>query len=339
MRFIDEAQIDVASGRGGDGCLSFRREAHTPRGGPDGGDGGRGGAVVLVATHGRNTLLEQRGRRMWRADDGGPGRGKRSSGECAPDVEIAVPVGTRVFDDRSDALIGDLVEDGARLVVAQGGQGGLGNWHFKSSINRTPQQFTQGGDGQERALRLELLLMADVGLLGFPNAGKSTFLSRVSAARPKVADYPFTTLVPSLGVVRLDEDTTLVIADIPGLIPGAAEGAGLGLQFLRHLSRTRVLLHLISASELDQEASELTVGQRYQALRTELAAYNPMLSGQPELVVLTKMDTVDETRLDELRGQLRDVIGGEPLTISAVRGDGLRAALYAALNVVRGAEA
>jgi GTPase len=336
MRFIDEARIEVTSGRGGDGCLSFRREAHVPRGGPDGGDGGRGGDVVLVATDRRNTLLELRGHSIWRADDGEPGRGKRWTGQCAKHVEIEVPVGTRVFDDDTDTLLGDLVEDGARLVVARGGAGGLGNWHFKSSTNRTPQRTTPGGDGEDRAVRLELMLMADVGLLGFPNAGKSTFLSRVSAARPKVADYPFTTLVPSLGVVRLEEDATLVVADIPGLIPGAAEGAGLGLQFLRHLGRTRVVLHLISASELDEAAAELSVRARYRALRAELEAYDEALAAQPEIVVLTKADAVDDARLAALRAELGEELGAAPWVVSAVRGDGLRPVLHAALHIARG---
>ena len=263
MRFIDEVTIRVISGSGGKGCASFRREAFVPFGGPDGGDGGRGGNVVFVGDSGVNTLYQLRSRPFWRAEDGEPGRGSDCTGRSGPDLELPVPAGTRVFDDATGELLADVTEPGQRWVAAKGGQGGQGNTRFKTSTNRTPRQSTPGAAGEDRKLRLELLLMADVGLLGFPNAGKSTFISKVSAARPKIADYPFTTLTPNLGVVRVGDDGSFVVADIPGLIRGAAQGAGLGHQFLRHLQRNRILLHLVSLSEYDAlEAEELDLKSR-----------------------------------------------------------------------------
>ena len=270
MRFIDEVALRVISGAGGKGCASFRRESFVPFGGPNGGDGGRGGDVVFVGDSGVNTLYQLRSRPFWRADDGEPGRGSDCTGRSGKDLEILVPAGTRVFDDETGELLADVTEPGQRWVAARGGHGGQGNTRFKTSTNRTPRQSTPGGPGEERNLRLELLLMADVGLLGFPNAGKSTLISVISAARPKIADYPFTTLTPSLGVVSVSDDEAFVVADIPGIIRGAAHGAGLGHQFLRHLQRNRLLLHLISLSEVDALGAAALHARADDALEDEL---------------------------------------------------------------------
>ncbi len=298
MRFIDETKLHVQSGAGGNGCASFRREKYVPMGGPNGGDGGRGGDIVLVATHRKTTLLELKGKAVWRAKHGERGRGSQQTGACAKPVEIMVPVGTRVFDEETQEVLADLTEDGERWIAAEGGHGGLGNMHFKTSTNRAPRKTSPPGPSVERHLRLELMLMADVGLLGFPNAGKSTLISHVSAAKPRVADYPFTTLVPSLGVVDMGFDGTFTVADIPGLIEGASDGTGLGHRFLRHVSRTRLLLHLVSASEHDE--GHVHAGdpetpdplRRYRAIRLELEAYDPELSKRDEIVILTKSDSM-----------------------------------------------
>ena len=329
MRFVDEATIHVLSGAGGKGVSSFRREKFVPFGGPDGGDGGWGGDVILVASRSRNSLLELRGHALWRAKSGAHGSSSRKTGRSADPIEIKVPVGTRVFDHETDELIVDLTEEGAQVVVAKGGKPGLGNVHFKSSTNRTPRQCTPGEPGEERTLRLELMLMADVGLLGFPNAGKSTLISRVSAARPKVADYPFTTLAPNLGVVKMGLDGTFVIADIPGLIRGAADGAGLGHQFLRHVQRTRTLLHLVSLGPDEVEPPD----ERYAAIRDELQRYDPELATRRERVVLTKADLADETVVEEARLAIQARATGrrppEVHLISAVTGAGLESLLRA----------
>jgi GTP-binding protein len=288
MRFIDEVQVHVASGKGGDGALAFRREKYVAFGGPSGGDGGKGGDVRIVATARRSTLLELRGHAIWRAEEGERGGARQMTGAAGADAVLEVPVGTRVFDEATGLLVGDLARDGDQLVVCRGGDGGFGNEHFKTATNRAPRKTTPGWPGQDRRLRLELMLMADVGLLGFPNAGKSTLISRISAARPKVADYPFTTLVPNLGVVDMGVDGSFVVADIPGLIEGAAEGAGLGHQFLRHVARTRLLLHLLSVSP--DEA--LSPAERYAVIRRELGRYDGELLDRPELIVLTKLDTI-----------------------------------------------
>lgn len=288
MRFIDEVQVHVASGKGGDGALAFRREKYVAFGGPSGGDGGKGGDVRVVATARRSTLLELRGHAIWRAEEGERGGARQMTGAAGADAVLEVPVGTRVFDEATGLLVGDLARDGDQLVVCRGGDGGFGNEHFKTATNRAPRKTTPGWPGEERRLRLELMLMADVGLLGFPNAGKSTLISRISAARPKVADYPFTTLVPNLGVVDMGVDGAFVVADIPGLIEGAAEGAGLGHQFLRHVARTRLLLHLLSVSP--DEA--LSPAERYAVIRRELGRYDAELLDRPELIVLTKLDTI-----------------------------------------------
>lgn len=338
MRFIDETRIRVLSGKGGDGCASFRREKFVPMGGPDGGDGGRGGDVVLQATDRRSTLLELRGHAVWKAEKGQPGQGRQRTGRQGRDRVIEVPVGTRVFDDDTGELLADLTEDGQAAVVARGGDGGKGNMAFKSSTNRAPRKRTLGFPGEERTLRLELLLMADVGLVGFPNAGKSTLISRISAARPRVADYPFTTLTPNLGVVDRGVDGSFVVADVPGLIQGAAEGAGLGHRFLRHIQRTRMILHLVSLGPVSLELPEAAgePGQdepdasaaalaRYQAIRGELGRYDPDLLERQELVVLTKADLADEGRREAFRSALADQVGADRvLVISAVTGLGVK---------------
>lgn len=337
MRFIDEVRIHVQSGRGGDGCASFRREKFVPLGGPDGGDGGRGGDVVILATTRRNTLLELRGKAHWHARNGGPGMTRQKTGASAEEVVVEVPVGTRVFDEETGEIMADLVEDGQRFVAARGGRGGEGNVAFKSSTNRAPTEFTPGEDAVERWLRLELLLMADAGLVGFPNAGKSTLISRISAARPRVADYPFTTLVPNLGVVDLGLDGSFVVADVPGLIEGAAEGAGLGHRFLKHVQRTRLLLHLVSLGPHEHELATVEgtdamavddPGERalarYRAIRAELLAFDREFSSRPELVVLTKADLASAEDQEAARRSLASVVGAERvLVISAVTGKGV----------------
>ena len=287
MKFVDEALIHVYAGNGGNGAVSFRREKFIPLGGPDGGDGGGGGSVWLVADEGINTLVDFRHQRVFRAERGENGRGRQMAGKGGEDTLVRVPVGTVVFNTATDEQIGDLAAHGQRLLVAQGGQGGQGNIHFKSSVNRAPRRATPGSEGDERELRLELRVLADVGLLGFPNAGKSTLVRAVSAATPKVADYPFTTLQPHLGVVRIETDRSFVIADIPGLIEGAAEGAGLGIQFLRHVARTRLLLHVVDMAPQDGSTDPVA---EVRAIERELAGHDPALLERPRWLVLNKMD-------------------------------------------------
>ncbi len=287
MKFIDEAEIRVEAGNGGRGCVSFRREKFVPRGGPDGGDGGDGGSVYLVAREGVNTLADFRVKRRFRAESGRGGSGKDMAGAAGADLYIEVAKGTEVHDVETEEKLGDLVADGDQLLIAKGGQGGRGNTRFKTSVNRAPRQFDVGGEGEKRRLKLALKLLADVGLLGAPNAGKSTLTRAVSAARPKVADYPFTTLHPQLGVVRVDTDRSFVIADIPGLIEGAAAGAGLGIQFLKHLERTRLLLHIVDACA---ELSGGDVVETYRAVEGELGQYSDALADRPRWLVLNKLD-------------------------------------------------
>lgn len=293
MKFFDEALIEVHAGNGGDGSAHFRREKFIPRGGPDGGDGGRGGSIHLQADRNLNTLIEYRYARIHRAKHGEPGRGSDCYGKAGEDLTLRVPVGTLAHDAETGELLADLAAHDQVAVVAKGGAGGLGNLHFKSSTNRTPKQFTRGGVGQSRRLRLELRVLADVGLLGMPNAGKSTFIRAVSAARPKVADYPFTTLHPNLGVVRIDHNQSFVVADIPGLIEGAAEGAGLGHQFLRHLSRTSLLLHLVDLAPVDADTDPV---QEARAIAAELRKYDEALFRKPRWMVLNKIDALDNAR-------------------------------------------
>jgi GTP-binding protein len=287
MKFVDEATIKVQAGNGGRGMVSFRREKFIPFGGPDGGDGGDGGSVYLVARQGLNTLADFRHRRSFKAVNGEPGGSAQCSGRGGEDIEVPVPVGTVIFDVDTDETLGDLAEDGARILVAKGGRGGIGNQHFKSSTNRTPRQATPGYSGERRELRLELKLLADVGLLGLPNAGKSTLISVVSSARPKIADYPFTTLHPNLGVVYVGEHQSFVMADVPGVIEGAAEGAGLGIRFLKHLQRTRLLLHLIDIAPPDPEADPVVDAR---SIAGELKKFSPELATRERWLVLNKID-------------------------------------------------
>lgn len=284
--FVDEALITVRAGRGGDGICSFRREMFVPRGGPDGGDGGNGGSVVLTASHRLTTLLDFRYRKHYEAEDGRAGGGSNCTGRTGEDVVITLPVGTVVYDDTTGEALADLDADGDTFVIAQGGRGGRGNSNFATSTNRVPTRFTHGTPGEERTLRLELKLLADVGLVGFPNAGKSTLIAAISSARPKIADYPFTTLTPHLGVVRWGSDRSFVVADIPGLIEGAHEGKGLGFQFLRHIERTAFLLHLIDVSEWAPDEPVVS----FEIMRQELAAYDEALNDRPFAVVATKVD-------------------------------------------------
>jgi GTP-binding protein len=286
MKFVDEATIRVHAGNGGNGCASFRREKFIPFGGPDGGDGGDGGSIWLVADEGLNTLVDFRHQRAYRAKRGENGMGRQMSGKGGEDLLIRVPVGTVVVNVDTDEEIGDLTENGARLLVAQGGHGGKGNIHFKSSVNRAPRKSTPGSAGEEREHKLELKVLADVGLLGFPNAGKSTLIRAVSAATPKVADYPFTTLQPHLGVVRIETDKSFVIADIPGLIEGAAEGAGLGIQFLKHVARTRLLLHVVDIAPF----GTLDPVEQIRAIEGELKRFDPKLLKRPRWLVFNKAD-------------------------------------------------
>ncbi len=289
MKFIDEARIEVIAGDGGNGIVSFRREKFIPRGGPDGGDGGRGGSVWAVADRNINTLVDYRFARKHLARNGERGRGSDMYGAGADDIVLRMPVGTEIYDEETGELFADLTEHGQKALLAKGGQGGLGNIHFKSSTNRAPRQSTPGQEGEHRHLRLELKVLADVGLLGLPNAGKSTLITAVSNARPKIADYPFTTLHPNLGVVRIAAEKSFVIADIPGLIEGAAEGAGLGHQFLRHLQRTRLLLHLVDLSPFDPDADPVRDAR---AIVNELRKYDPDLADKPRWLVLNKIDMI-----------------------------------------------
>ena len=298
MKFVDEASIRVEAGKGGDGCASFRREKYVPRGGPDGGDGGDGGSIYMQVVEGLNTLVDFRHSRLFRAKSGQTGMGRDKAGKKSDDVIIKVPLGTMVFDDDTDELIGDLTQDNELLLVAQGGFHGIGNARFKSSTNRTPRKFTKGSEGEARNLRLEMQVLADVGLLGLPNAGKSSLIRQVSAAKPKVADYPFTTLHPNLGVVSVDIGQSFVIADIPGLIEGAAEGAGLGIQFLKHLSRTRLLLHIV---DLASGKDAVQIIADINTIVGELHKYNDSLGHQDRWLVLNKIDLISTEELLEFR--------------------------------------
>jgi GTP-binding protein len=295
MKFIDEVKIRVAAGKGGNGCVSFRREKFIPFGGPDGGDGGDGGSIYLRADSGLTTLADYRNLRQFKAKNGEQGMGKERTGASANDLILDVPVGTRVTDEETGELIGDLTQDEQLLLVAKGGFHGIGNTRFKSSTNRAPRQSTNGSPGEERELRLELNLLADVGLLGLPNAGKSTLISQVSSARPRIADYPFTTLHPQLGVVYIEPHRSFLMADIPGLIGGASEGAGLGIQFLRHLRRTRLLLHLVDIQPMDESQDPV---ENVRVLERELAQFDENLAQKPRWLVLNKTDLLSGEELD-----------------------------------------
>jgi GTP-binding protein len=323
MKFVDEATIRVQAGNGGHGCLSFRREKFVAKGGPDGGDGGAGGSVFLVADDGLNTLADFRVARKFRAESGAAGAGRNMTGKSGGDLDVMVPRGTVVHDVDTGELIGDLTEVGQRVRVAQGGRGGLGNTRFKSSTNRAPRKTTQGTAGEARHLKLELKVLADVGLVGMPNAGKSTLIRAMSAARPKVADYPFTTLYPNLGVVAVGPLQSFVMADIPGLIEGAAEGAGLGIRFLKHLQRTRLLLHLVDIAPVDET---IEPAQEFRAIEAELAKFSPELFGMPRWLVINKTDLVLEEEREEIRQRLLDQLDwkGPVFEVSAITGEGTR---------------
>lgn len=327
MKFVDEARIEVCAGRGGHGCVSFRREKYIPRGGPDGGDGGHGGSIWLEADPGLNTLVDFRHARHFRARNGEGGQGRQRTGKSADDLIIRVPLGTVARNVETDELIGDLTEPGQRLLVARGGTGGRGNVRFKSSVNRTPRQFTEGSVGEAREIELELRVLADVGLLGFPNAGKSTLIAAVSNARPRIADYPFTTLHPNLGVVRLEPGHSFVIADIPGLIEGAAEGAGLGHQFLKHLRRTGLLLHLVDVQPLD--ASDPV--EQVRALERELERFDSRLMSKERWLVITKIDQLPEQEREAACRRIVDRLdwGAPWYAISSVSGEGLKTLVHA----------
>ena len=332
MKFIDEAKILIAGGNGGNGIVSFRREKYEPHGGPNGGDGGHGGSVYAIADRNLNTLIEYRYTRKFLAERGENGGSSDCTGRSGKDIVLHVPVGTVITDENSQRVVADLAVDGQQVLLAKGGKGGLGNTRFKSSTNRAPRQCTPGDPGEERDLRLELRVLADIGLLGLPNAGKSTFIRAVSAARPKVADYPFTTLHPNLGVVRTAENKSFVIADIPGLIEGAADGAGLGIRFLKHLARTRILLHIVDLVPLDPEADPVRDAH---AIVRELERYSPELASRPRWLALNKIDLIPEEMREQrihdfLAAYAADALEDSPhFCISAINGEGCRSLVFA----------
>lgn len=330
MKFVDEAGIRVEAGDGGHGCLSFRREKYVEFGGPDGGNGGAGGSVILEADSNLNTLVDYRYERIFKAQRGEGGSGRNCTGASGEDLVLKVPVGTTVVDEDTQEVLGDLVADGDRFVVAKGGRGGLGNTCFKSSTNRAPRKTTNGTPGEKRNLKLELKVLADVGLLGLPNAGKSTLIRAVSAAKPKVADYPFTTLVPNLGVVKVDRLRSFVMADIPGLIEGAAEGAGLGIRFLKHLARCRLLLHVVDIAPWDQTDPVDSVD----AIAGELQLFSPALADRERWLVLNKIDLLPEAEAAERCQAIVDALEwkGPVFRISAVNGLGTDELVYAIMN-------
>ena len=318
MKFIDEALIRVEAGDGGNGCVSFRREKYIPKGGPDGGDGGDGGDVYLIADENLNTLIDYRFEKRYAAGRGENGRSAGCTGHRGNDITLRVPVGTRAIDNDTQEVIGDLTKHGMKMLVAKGGYHGLGNTRFKSSVNRAPRQKTNGTSGEKRDLLLELMLLADVGMLGLPNAGKSTFIRSVSAAKPKVADYPFTTLVPSLGVARVGSDRSFVVADIPGLIEGAADGAGLGIRFLKHLERCRILIHLVDIMPIDESDPADNVA----IIESELFKYSEKLAEKPTWLVFNKIDTMSEEEAQERAKEIVERLGwdGDYYLISAATG-------------------
>lgn len=331
MKFIDEAIIRVYAGDGGNGAATFRREKYEPDGGPNGGDGGRGGSIYVVADRNINTLVDYRYTRTFHGERGENGRGSDRYGKGGEDTVLRVPVGTVITDKATGNVMADLAEHDQRVLLAKGGNGGLGNIHFKSSTNRAPRQCTQGETGEEFDLYMELKVLADVGLLGMPNAGKSTFIRSVSAAKPKVADYPFTTLHPNLGVVRVDTNRSFVIADVPGLIEGAAEGAGLGHQFLRHLARTSLLLHIVDIAPFDENVDPV---REAHAIVGELKKYDEDLYNKPRWLVLNKLDMLPQDERDERRAHFLKAFGweGRSFGISAISGEGCQALIYAIME-------
>lgn len=326
MQFIDEAKIFLRSGTGGNGCLSFRREAHVPRGGPDGGDGGRGGNVIARCVPGLNTLIDYRYAQHFKAKRGGDGQGKNRSGAAAKDLYLDLPVGTQIFSEDNHLLLADLTQEGQEVVLAQGGKGGLGNAHFKTSINQAPRRTIPGGEAEELWIWLKLKLMSDAGLVGLPNAGKSTFVSAVSRARPKIADYPFTTLKPQLGVVYVD-DKEFVIADIPGLIEGAHEGVGLGIRFLKHVERCGVILHLVDGTAED-------VVENYHVIRHELEHYSAKLAQKQEVLALTKIDAMTEQEIEEKLALLKQASDGDVIPLSSISKQGVQDTLRLLLKKI-----
>ena len=332
MQFVDEATIEVHAGKGGDGCLSFRREKYVEFGGPDGGDGGAGGSVFFQADSNLNTLVDYRYDRIFKARNGEPGKGRQMTGKSADDVILLVPVGTTVIDVDTDEVLADLTETGKPVMIARSGRGGLGNVHFKSSTNQAPRKTTKGKPGESRRLRLELKVLADVGLLGMPNAGKSTLIRAISAAKPKVADYPFTTLVPNLGVVKADRHRSFVVADIPGLIEGAAEGAGLGIRFLKHLARTRLLLHVVDLAPMD----ESDPADHIDAIADELDRFSPALAEQERWLVFNKIDLLADDDAQAKIDAIVEELGwqGPVYGISAAAGVGCEELVYALMNAI-----
>jgi GTP-binding protein len=328
VKFVDEASIEVVAGNGGNGVASFRREKYVPRGGPDGGDGGRGGSIYAIADRNINTLIDYRYARIHRAKGGEHGRGADQYGRGADDIVLRMPVGTVITDADTGEFVADLASDGERALIARGGKGGLGNIHFKSSTNRAPRQSTPGEAGEQRRLKLELKVLADVGLLGMPNAGKSTLIRAISAARPRVADYPFTTLAPHLGVVRVDVNRSFVVADIPGLIEGAAEGAGLGHHFLRHLQRTRLLLHVVDLAPLDGQTDPVADAR---AIVKELKRYDQALHDKPRWLVLNKLDLISPDERDARVAAFVKAYRwkGPVFAVAAISGDGCRPLVFA----------
>jgi GTP-binding protein len=331
MKFLDEAKVYIRSGDGGNGCVSFRREKFIEFGGPNGGDGGKGGNVIAEAVNGLNTLIDYRYQQHFTAKNGGGGMGKDRHGANGADIVLKVPAGTQIYEEDGETLLADLTEVGQRVTLAKGGNGGFGNAHFKSSTNRAPRHANPGQPGEERTIRLRLKLIADAGIVGLPNAGKSTFLAAVSAAKPKIADYPFTTLHPQLGVVRIDT-TEFVIADIPGLIEGAHEGVGLGDRFLGHVERCRVLLHLVDGTGED-------AGKAYTIVRDELKAYDAELAEKPEIVALNKSDAMTPEQVKEQVAKLKRASKRVPLIVSTATGHGVPEVLRALLKVIAQARA
>lgn len=332
MRFIDEAIVTVKAGDGGNGIVSFRREKYVPKGGPDGGDGGKGGDVYVIADDNTNTLVDYRFTRRFEAKRGENGGSKNCSGRGADDIYLTVPIGTTVVDVETDSVIGDLIAKGQTLLVAKGGDGGLGNTHFKSSTNQAPRRATSGFAGELKQLKLELKVVADVGLIGLPNAGKSTFIRQVSAARPKVANYPFTTLVPNLGVVDVGRHRSFVMADIPGLIAGASQGAGLGIRFLKHVARTRRLLHLVDVQPID--GSDPISNAR--VILHELAAFSPELADLPQILILNKIDQIPEEAREAMRARIVEGLDwqGEVFMTSTLTGEGVDAVVWHLMNAI-----